>query len=86
MVPNGARSRTARSPERREVPNDVKRRSELSAVWDSAQYGTSRSMGLRAVWHFAPFVVHERSRALYFPSFAGSQPEATPLDILNESP
>jgi hypothetical protein len=49
MVPNGARSRTARSPERREVPNDVKRRSELSAVWDS------RSMGLRAVWDFAPF-------------------------------
>jgi len=41
-VPNGAKCRTALSPKRREVPNDVERRAELSVVWNLAQYGTSR--------------------------------------------
>jgi hypothetical protein len=42
------------------VPNDVKRRSELSAVWDVAQYGISRRLGFRAVWDFAPFGTQRR--------------------------
>src|SRR5580765_3533151 len=58
-VPNGAKSRTA------QVPNGAKCQTTVNVVRNSAPFGTSRRLALRAVC---------RSRAPYFPSFGGSQP------------
>jgi hypothetical protein len=60
LEPVWREGKTTLSPKRREVPNDLKRRSELSAVRDLAQYGSSRRLGLRAVWAFAPFETQRR--------------------------
>ena len=50
----------ARSPILREVPNNVERRSELSALWNSALFGTQRRLELSALRDSAPYGTSRR--------------------------
>jgi len=67
-MPNGAESRKARNPKRRQMPDGAKSQTAPNggavplfvALRDFALSGISRPSGFRAVWDLAPFGISRR--------------------------
>jgi hypothetical protein len=67
-MPNGAKSQTARNPERRGISDCAKFRTAtksgtappFGAFWDFALFGIWRRLGFRAVRHSALFGISRR--------------------------